>query len=30
MDDHIKITDLVLADGSAGDTEVLSKIPVTQ
>jgi len=28
MDTYIKVTDLVLADGSAGGTEVLLKIPV--
>lgn len=28
LDKHIKITDLVLADGNAGGTEVLLKIPV--
>jgi 2-phospho-L-lactate guanylyltransferase (CobY/MobA/RfbA family) len=29
LDAYIKITDLVLADGSAGGTEVLLKIPVS-
>ncbi len=28
LDAHIKITDLILPDGSAGGTEVLLKIPV--
>ena len=30
MDTYIKITDLVLADGSAGGTEVMLKIPIMQ
>jgi LytS/YehU family sensor histidine kinase len=30
LDTYIKITDLVLADGSAGGTEVIIKIPVVQ
>ncbi|CAN5421630.1 hypothetical protein BH20BAC1_BH20BAC1_07540 [soil metagenome] len=30
LDTTIKITDLVLADGSAGGTEVFLKIPITQ
>jgi hypothetical protein len=29
-DSHIKVRDLVLADGSDGGTEVLLKIPATQ
>jgi LytS/YehU family sensor histidine kinase len=30
LENYIKITDLVLADGSAGGTEVILKIPITQ
>ncbi len=30
LDEHIRITDLILPDGSAGGTEVLLKIPIMQ